>query len=187
MARSTTSSACGRRFRVLNVGNGVAKECFAAAVDTSISGRRVARELTVLLERRAKPGLIVSDRGAEFISNAMLAWSEKAKRPWPFIAPGKPMQNGICEAFNRLTMDELLNETLFLAWSRPLGHGALDGRPQPHPLALRPGRPSPGHLRRPSLRNAQSTPRARSGTCRSPIAPNARARQSQPGTPAWPG
>jgi putative transposase len=74
--------------------------------------------LTVLLERQAKPGLIVSDRGAEFVSNAMLAWSEKAERPWPFIAPGKPMQNGICEAFNRLTMDELLNETLFLR----LGH-----------------------------------------------------------------
>jgi len=33
--------------------------------------------------------------------------------PWHFIAPGKPMQNGICEAFNSKMRDELLNETLF--------------------------------------------------------------------------
>lgn len=32
---------------------------------------------------------------------------------WHFIARGKPMQNGICEAFNGGMRDELLNETLF--------------------------------------------------------------------------
>jgi transposase InsO family protein len=51
--------------------------------------------------------------GTEFTSNAMLAWSEDAGVPWHFIAPGKPMQNGICEAFNSKMRDELLNETLF--------------------------------------------------------------------------
>ena len=39
----------------------VTKESLAAVVDTSISGRRVARELTALIERRGKPGVIVSD------------------------------------------------------------------------------------------------------------------------------
>ncbi|EYD77945.1 Mobile element protein [Rubellimicrobium mesophilum DSM 19309] len=91
----------------------VTKECLAALVDTSISGQRVARELTALVERRGKPGLIVSDHGTEFTSNAMLTWSEEAKVPWHFIAPGKPMQNGICEAFSGRMRDELLNETLF--------------------------------------------------------------------------
>ena len=105
--------AHGRRFRIFNVIDDVTKECLAAVVDTSISGRRVARELTTLIERRGKPGLIVSDHGTEFTSNAMLAWSEDAGVPWHFIAPGKPMQNGICEAFNSKMRDELLNETLF--------------------------------------------------------------------------
>lgn len=105
--------AHGRRFRIFNVIDDVTKECLAAVVDTSISGRRVARELTTLIERRGKPGLIVSDHGTEFTSNAMLAWSENAGVPWHFIAPGKPMQNGICEAFNSKMRDELLNETLF--------------------------------------------------------------------------
>ena len=36
----------GRRFRILNVIDDVTKECLAAIADTSISGRRVARELT---------------------------------------------------------------------------------------------------------------------------------------------
>lgn len=52
---------CGRRFRVLNIVDDVTRECLAAIPDTSISGRRVARELAALIERRGKPGMIVSD------------------------------------------------------------------------------------------------------------------------------
>jgi transposase InsO family protein len=86
--------ACGRRFRVLNVVDDVARACLAAIPDTSISGRRVARELTALLERRGKPGMIVSDHGTEFTSNAILAWSKDHKVEWHYIEPGKPTQNG---------------------------------------------------------------------------------------------
>ena len=53
--------ACARRFRVLNIVDDVTRKCLAAIPDTSISGRRVARELTKLIERRGKPGMIVSD------------------------------------------------------------------------------------------------------------------------------
>lgn len=53
--------ANGQRFRVLNVVDDVTRECLAAIPDTSISGRRVARELTALIERRGKPGMIVSE------------------------------------------------------------------------------------------------------------------------------
>lgn len=63
----------------------------------SISGRRVARELTALVARRGQPTVIVSDHGTEFTANAMLAWTAEAKVGWHFIAPGKPMQNGVCE------------------------------------------------------------------------------------------
>jgi putative transposase len=50
-----------RRFRVLNVVGDVTRECLAAVPDTSISGRRVVRELTELIAQRGKPGMIVSD------------------------------------------------------------------------------------------------------------------------------
>ena len=48
--------AGGRRFRVLNVVDDVTRECLAAIPDTSISGRRVARELSALIARRGRPG-----------------------------------------------------------------------------------------------------------------------------------
>src|SRR5260221_6014522 len=105
--------ACGRRFRVLNVVDDVTRECLAAVPDTSISGKRVARELTTLIERRGKPGMIVSDHGTELTSNAILAWCAEHRVDWHFIAPGKPMQNGFCESFNGRMRDELLNESLF--------------------------------------------------------------------------
>jgi transposase InsO family protein len=105
--------ACGRRFRLLNVIDDVTKECLLALADTSISGKRVARELTALLARRGRPTMIVSDHGTEFTSNAMLGWTGENRIAWHFIAPGKPMQNGICESFNGRMRDELLNETLF--------------------------------------------------------------------------
>jgi putative transposase len=83
--------ACGRRHRILNIVDDVTRECLAAIPDTSISGRCVARELTALIKRRGKPGIIVSDNGAEFTSNAMFAWAQDNGVVWHFIAPGKPM------------------------------------------------------------------------------------------------
>src|SRR3984885_4688050 len=100
--------ACGRRLRILNIVDDVTRECLAAIPDTSISGRRVARELTALIKRRGEPGMIVSDNGTEFTSNAMFAWAQDNRVVWHFIAPGKPMQNGFCESFNGRMRDELL-------------------------------------------------------------------------------
>jgi putative transposase len=105
--------ANGRRFRVLNIVDDVTKECLGAIPDTSISGRRVARELTTIVARRGKPGSIVSDNGTEFTCNAMLAWCKETGIDWHFIAPGKPIQNAFVESFNGRMRDELLNETLF--------------------------------------------------------------------------
>jgi putative transposase len=106
--------ALGRRFRILNIVDDVTRECLAAIPDTSISGRRVARELTVLIRTRGKPGMIVSDNGTEFTSNAILGWAIDHQVEWHYIAPGKPMQNGFVESFNGRMRDELLNESLFL-------------------------------------------------------------------------
>jgi putative transposase len=107
--------ANGRRFRVLNVTDDVTHECLAAIPDTSISGHRVARELTTIIERRGRPGMIVSDNGTELTSHAIFAWCRDHKIEWHYIMPGKPMQNGYVESFNGKMRDELLNETLFFS------------------------------------------------------------------------
>ena len=106
--------ALGRRFRILNIVDDVTRECLAAIPDTSISGKRVARELTALIDARGKPQMIVSDNGTEFTSNAILAWTKEHQVEWHYIAPGRPMQNGYIESFNGRMRDELLNESLFV-------------------------------------------------------------------------
>jgi putative transposase len=106
--------ALGRRFRILNIVDDVTRECLAAIPDTSISGKRVARELTALIDARCKPGMIVSDNGTEFTSNAILSWAKDHRVEWHYIAPGRPMQNGYIESFNGRMRDELLNESLFI-------------------------------------------------------------------------
>jgi len=148
--------ASGRRFRILNVVDDVTRECLAAIADTSISGRRVARDLTMLIQRRGRPGMIVSDNGTEFTSTAVLAWAEERRVAWHYIAPGKPTQNGFVESFNGRMRDELLNVSLFLtldhardkiaAWAidynnrRP--HSSI-GYPDPRGLCRAPDRNRP--------------------------------------------
>lgn len=78
----------------------------------------MARELSAIIERRGKPGMIVSDNGTELTSNAILSWCAEHRIDWHYIAPGKPMQNGFVESFNGRMRDEFLNETLF----HGLGH-----------------------------------------------------------------
>jgi putative transposase len=103
----------GRRFRVLTVVDDCTRECLALVADTSISGLRLARELSRLITARGKPLMIVSDNGSELTSNAILAWADETRVAWHYIAPGKPMQNGFVESFNGRLRDEKLNETLF--------------------------------------------------------------------------
>jgi len=109
----------GRRFRVLNIVDDVTRECLRAVVDTSISGRRVVRELTDLIAERGGPKMIVSDNGTELTSNAVLAWSGDVGVEWHYIAPVKPTQNGFVESFDGRMCDELLNETLFFTVRQP--------------------------------------------------------------------
>lgn len=107
--------AHGRRFRVLNITDDVTHECLGAIPDTSISGHRVARELTAIIARRGKPGMIVSDNGTELTSHAIFAWTKDHAIDWHYITLGKPTQNAFVESFNGKMRDELLNETLFFS------------------------------------------------------------------------
>ena len=54
--------------------------------------------------------------GTEFTSNAMLGWQQDHRVDWHYIAPGKPMQNGLVESFIGRLRDECLNEHVFTSY-----------------------------------------------------------------------
>ena len=107
--------ASGRRFRVLTIIDDVTKECLAAVPDTSLTGKRVVREMTALIARRGRPEVTVSDNGTEFTSAAVLGFAQTAGIDWRHIAPGKPTQNAFAESFQGRMRDECLNEHLFFS------------------------------------------------------------------------
>ncbi len=105
--------AGGRRFRVLNIVDDYSRECIGQIVDFSISGERVARYLSQLIEARGKPRSVVCDNGTEFTSKAMFFWSRDTGVKLNFIQPGKPTQNAFVESFNGKFRDSCLNQHWF--------------------------------------------------------------------------
>lgn len=103
----------GRRFRILGIMDQCSRECLVLAVDTSIGGARVARELDMLVARYGKPLCIVSDNGTELTSRAILLWAQQNGVGWHHITPGKPRENGFTESLNGRIRDECLNEHVF--------------------------------------------------------------------------
>jgi putative transposase len=105
--------ADGRRFRILAVVDDFSRECLCLVADTSLSGKRVARELDAVIAKRGRPLTCVSDNGTELTSMAILTWPQERRVEWHYIAPGKPQQNAVAESFIGRLRDECLNETLF--------------------------------------------------------------------------
>jgi putative transposase len=81
----------GCRFRILAVVDDFSRENLVLVADTSLSGLRVTRELDRVIAERGMPTTIVSDKGTEFTSMAILQWVQKAGIDWHYIgqAPAK--------------------------------------------------------------------------------------------------
>lgn len=103
----------GRKFRCLNVIDDFNRECLAIEVDTSLSGQHVVRVLESIIELRGKPNEIRVDNGPEFISSALDQFCEKENIRLRFIQPGRPMQNGFIERFNKSLRIDVLDAFIF--------------------------------------------------------------------------
>jgi putative transposase len=103
----------GRRFRTFNVVDDFNREALAIEVDTSLPSARVTRVLDQIAEWRGLPAKLRFDNGPEFTAVAVADWAEENGVELEFIKPGKPMQNGFIERFNRTYREAVLDMYIF--------------------------------------------------------------------------
>lgn len=102
----------GKTFRSFNVIDDFNREVLNITLDTSLTCRRVIRELEQLVDWRGYPEILRVDNGPEFIAKALSDWcSDKIKLQ--FIQKGKPQQNGYVERFNRTYRQDVLDRFIF--------------------------------------------------------------------------
>jgi putative transposase len=85
------------------------REALGIEIDASLPAARVVRVLDQLVEIRGKLQVLRVDNGPEFISEALARWAHRHGVELHFSQPGKPMQNGYVERFNRTYRQEVLN------------------------------------------------------------------------------
>jgi putative transposase len=103
----------GRRFRTFNVLDDFNREVLRIEIDTSLPARRIVRALDELVELRGKPAWLRMDNGPELISDELEKWARRHGVERRFIQPGRPMQNGFIERFNRTYREEVLDCYVF--------------------------------------------------------------------------
>jgi putative transposase len=103
----------GVNFRTLNIIDDFNREALTITMDTSLTSKRVIRELDQLIAWRGAPQKIRVDNGPEFIADALASWADHRKIEIKFIEKGKPYQNGYMERFNRSFREEVLDAYSF--------------------------------------------------------------------------
>jgi putative transposase len=106
-------TADGAPLRILNIVDEFTREAVAFHVARSIGARQITRVLEHAFDRRAKPVIIRSDNGREFIAATVVDWLAERGVTAAFIAKASPQQNCYVERFNGSMRDELLNGELF--------------------------------------------------------------------------
>jgi putative transposase len=104
---------CDRRFRTFNVVDDFNREVLAIEVDFNLPAERVVRTLDRIAAQRGYPRKLRLDNGPEPISVTLADWAEQHDVTLEFIKPGKPMQNGFIERFNRSYREAVLDMYVF--------------------------------------------------------------------------
>lgn len=103
----------GRALRVLNIIDDSNRECLLSKGSISYPAQRVIRDLERIGSQIGYPKCIRTDNGPEFQSNTYKDWCTVKGIQTVYAEPGKPMQNGYVERFNRTFREDVLDAYLF--------------------------------------------------------------------------
>ena len=98
---------CGRRFRTFNLIDDYNREALTIDVDRSLPAGRVVRALDRAAAWRGYPKKLRVDNGPELTSVRLADWADDNDVELEFTEPGRPMQNGFIERFNRTYRTEV--------------------------------------------------------------------------------
>lgn len=102
-----------RRFRTLNIIDDYNRAAIAVEAAHSITAISVTQTLERTIHEQGKPNCIRLDNGREFNRKEFKDWCERKGITVQFTLPGKPMQNGYIERFNRIFRENILDAYLF--------------------------------------------------------------------------
>jgi transposase InsO family protein len=103
----------GSKYRMLNTVDEFTRECLAIRVARRLKSVDVIELLAELFILRGVPRYIRSDKGPEFIAEAVQEWIAALGTKTAYITPDSPWENGYVESFNARLRDELLNGEMF--------------------------------------------------------------------------
>ena len=174
--------AWGRRFRILAIVDDFTREALALVVDTSIGGRRLARELDALIARRGKPAMIVSDNGTEMTSPGHPRLDQPHRPRLALHRPGQAAAERLRRELQRPAARRVPERGGLRQPRRgPHRHRALAARLQPRPAALRPRRADPDAVRHRTAAGRLRHPNRSAGR---PLPPRRQSRYEPPGLSA---
>ena len=104
---------CSRRFRTFNVVDDFNREVLAIEVDFNLPAQRIVRTLDRIAAECGYPRRLRLDNGPELVSVTLADWAEQHNVLLGFIKPGRPMQNGFIERFNRSYREAVLDMFVF--------------------------------------------------------------------------
>lgn len=103
----------GRKFRTLNILDDFSRKAVGIEVNFSFPAPLVIEALQRAIHEYGKPEKIRTDNGPEFLSSCFTDWCKNQNISLQYIQPGKPMQNGYIERFNRTFRENILDAYLF--------------------------------------------------------------------------